>query len=155
MNSSRWMTHCSRLQLFDISRRDARSQRAKPSTSVVPERWSWLLNRTQALPNTRGQSLAAFLPTAASLGPRGVWEGKGNPMDTRVWLWAHQVLILDAFEVTTDMWPSPCTCDCKHPQRESIVSSLSLLTGREKIFHFIHHLQLAAVILKNQWVLSS
>lgn len=39
-------------------------------------------------------------------------------------------------------------CDRNGHSEQSIVSSLSLLTSRGKIFHFIHHLQLGAVILK-------
>ena len=76
--------------------------------------------------------------------------------------WGHRGLTVSSHVLTPDVCWGHCWYvaisafrrDCKR-RSENAFSSLSLFTGREKIFHFIHHLQLAAVILKNQWALSS
>lgn len=61
---------------------------------------------------------------------------------------------LPASEVTTAIGQLMSRHYCNHSNSDRHRQRSLLFTGWEKIFHFIHHLQLAAVILKNQWTWS-
>lgn len=125
----------------DLTQNKAKCERAKLQTSVRPRGMYQLPLWTAGHTVPREQPPASLWDPSNHVvfdSPHTVSEGRGNH-------WAILVCFCGLHRYRTT--PVSTWLQAVAAVMDT-VSALSLFTGWEKIFHFIHHLQLAAAILK-------